>query len=227
MKLTFLGHSCVFIEDGSHRLIIDPFLTGNDTAAARAEEIQCDYVLLTHGHDDHVGDTPAIARSNGATIIAAFEIADHFGKQGLKTHGMNPGGARTFPFGRVKFTLAHHSSSLGVGDQRQYMGNPCGLLITIGNKTVYHAGDTALFLDMKLIGEMNPIDVAFLPIGDNFTMGVDDAAKAVEFLRPKIAVPVHYNTWPIIAADADDFAKKATAAGAQGKALKPGESLEL
>lgn len=227
MKLTYLGHSCVFIENGPHRLIIDPFLTGNETASAAADDIQCDYILLTHGHDDHVGDTPAIARRNDATVIANFEIAEYFSGQGLKTHGMYHGGAHRFPFGRVKFTIAHHGSSLGTGNGRIALGNPAGILITIDGKTIYHAGDTGLFLDMKLIGELDPIDVAFLPIGDNFTMGVDDAAKAVEFLKPRLAVPVHYNTWSIIAADGDAFARKASAAGSEGKALKPGESLEL
>jgi L-ascorbate metabolism protein UlaG (beta-lactamase superfamily) len=227
MKITYLGHSCVFIETGSHRLIIDPFLTGNENAAAKADDIRCDYILLTHGHDDHVGDAPAIAKRNEATLIANFEIADYFGGQGLKTHGMYIGGAHQFPFGRVKFTIAHHGSSLGTDKGRIYMGNPAGILLTLEGKTVYHAGDTGIFLDMKLIGEMDPIDLAFLPVGDNFTMGVDDAAKAVEFLKPRIAVPIHYNTWPIIAADPEEFARKATAAGAQGKALRPGESLEL
>lgn len=227
MKITYLGHSCLFVEEGDHRLIIDPFLTGNETAAAAAGEIECDFVLLTHGHDDHVGDTPEIARKNDATVIANYELAAYLDEQGLKTHGMYHGGAHHFPFGRVKFTLAHHGSSLGTDNGRIYMGNPAGLLVTIGGKTLYHAGDTGLFLDMKLIGEMDRIDVAFLPIGDNFTMGVDDAAKAVEFLRPRMAVPVHYNTWPIIEADPEDFARKASAAGADGRALKPGESLEL
>lgn len=227
MKLTYLGHSCIFIEEGPHRLIIDPFLTGNETATAAAKDIKCDFVLLTHGHDDHVGDAPEIVRQNDATLIANFEIADYFGKQGLNTHGMYHGGAHSFPFGRVKFTIAHHGSSLGTDEGRIAMGNPAGILITVGGKTIYHAGDTGLFLDMKLIGEMDKIDVAFLPIGDNFTMGIDDAAKAVEFLKPRIAVPVHYNTWPIIAADPEEFARKATAAGATGKALKPGEALEV
>lgn len=227
MKITYLSHSCVLIENGSHSLIIDPFLSGNDRAPVSPDEVKVDFILLTHGHDDHVGDTAKIAKANGATIVSNFEIADYFGGQGLKSHGMYHGGAYGFPFGRVKFTIAHHGSSLQTPEGRIAMGNPAGLLVTIEGKTLYHAGDTALFLDMQLIAERDPIDVAFLPIGDNFTMGVDDAAKAVEFLKPKIVVPIHYDTWPIIAADTDDFAKKAKAAGAEPRILKPGEVLEL
>jgi len=227
MKLTYLGHSCIFIESGEHRIIIDPFLTGNETASAKASDIKCDFILLTHGHDDHIGDTADIARANDATIVGNFEISEYFAAQGLKVHGMNPGGAHDFPFGRIKMTIAHHSSSLGTEKGRIYMGNPGGLLITIDGKTIYHAGDTALFLDMKLIGETSQIDVALLPIGDNFTMGIDDAVKACEFLKARQAVPIHYNTWPIIAADPHEFARKATAVGCDGKPLKPGESLEI
>src|SRR5690625_4545242 len=227
MKLTYLGHSCIFIESGEHRIIIDPFLTGNETASAKASGIKCDFILLTNGHDDHIGDTADIARANDATIVGNFEISEYFAAQGLKVHGMNPGGAHDFPFGRVKMTIAHHSSSLGTENGRIYMGNPAGLLIAIDGKTIYHAGDTALFLDMKLIGESQPIDLALLPIGDNFTMGIEDAVKACQFLKAKKAVPVHYNTWPIIAADSDEFARKATEAGTEGIALKPGESLDL
>jgi L-ascorbate metabolism protein UlaG (beta-lactamase superfamily) len=228
MKITYLGHSCVLIETTSHRLLIDPFLTGNTKAAAKAEDIECDYILLTHGHDDHVGDTVSIAKRTGATVIANHEIATYFADQGLQTTGMNIGGAQQFPFGRVKLTIAHHSSSLTTENGFLYMGNPVGILLTLDGKTIFHAGDTSLFLDMKLIGERNSIDLALLPIGDVFTMGIDDAVKAAEFLRAKAVLPVHYDTFPPIVADAHAFAEKLKASTqAIPHPLKPGESLTL
>lgn len=227
MKVIYLGHSALLLETGSHTLIIDPFLSGNDLAPVKPEEVKPDFILLTHGHEDHVGDTEAIARANGSTIIANFEIASYFGEKGLTTHGMYIGGQCTFPFGRVKMTIAHHGSSLGTPEGRVPMGNPAGLLITAGGKTVYHAGDTGLFLDMQLIGQLDAIDLAVLPIGDNFTMGPEDALKALEFLRPKAVLPVHYNTWPPIAADGDAFCREAEKQGIKGHALKPGEALEI
>ncbi len=220
----FLGHACIAITDGTHHLIIDPFLTGNSIAAAKQEDIKCDYILLTHGHGDHFGDTVAIAKRNNATVIANYELAMLCARQGLKIHPMNIGGAHNFKFGRVKFTIAHHGG--GYGDEASvYTGPPAGFLITMSGKTLYHSGDTALFYDMKLIGEMNQIDLAFLPIGDNFTMGIDDAVKAVEFLKPKKVVPIHYNTFPVINQDPQEFAKKVKSA--QVVILKPGESVEF
>ncbi len=219
----FLGHACITISDGKHNLIIDPFLTGNPHGAAKAEEIKCDYIILTHGHDDHFGDTPLIAKKNKAKVIASFELAMFCSKQGLDVHDMSVGGAHNFDFGRVKFTIAHHGS--GHGHYAEvYTGSPTGVLVTIGGRTLYHSGDTALFYDMKLIGEMNKIDIAFLPIGDNYTMGIDDAARAVELLHPKKVVPIHYNTFPVINQNPQEFAKKVTSA--EVVILKPGESVE-
>jgi L-ascorbate metabolism protein UlaG (beta-lactamase superfamily) len=219
-----MGHSCVSLTEGEHRLIIDPFLSGNDKAAARPEAIDVNYVLITHGHGDHLGDGVAIAKRTGATVIANYELANFCAKQGANIHPMHIGGAHTFPFGRVKLTIAHHGGGAGP-DASIYTGPPVGFLVTIGGKTVYHPGDTGLFLDMKLIGEMNQIDLAFLPIGDNFTMGIDDAVKAVEFLRPKRVVPFHYDTFPVIAADPKVFADKVK--GSQVSILKPGDSIEF
>jgi len=226
MRLTFEGHSCFLLEAGGARLLIDPFFTDNASAVRAADDVSCDYVIISHGHEDHSCDALAIARRCDATIIANYEIAEYFGAQGAKTHGMNPGGGHDFPFGRVKLTLAHHTSSLEAGLKPLYMGVACGLLLQAEGKRLYHAGDTALFMDMQLIGR-GGLDVALLPIGDNFTMGPDDALTALDFLQPKIAVPMHYNTWPEIAQDADAFAARAARAGHTVRALQAGESLEV
>ncbi len=226
-KATFLGHACVGLTDGTHKLIVDPFLTDNPQATVPADEIEVNYILTTHGHGDHLGDTVSIAKRTGATVIASFELANLCGRQGAEIHPMHIGGAHAFDFGRVKLTIAHHGGGAG-DDASIYTGPPVGFLITIGGKTVYHAGDTGLFIDMKLIGEMNSIDLAFLPIGDNFTMGIDDAVKAVEFLKPKKVVPIHYGTWPLIEVDPAEFASKVEKTKtAEVVILKPGESVEF
>ena len=226
MKITYHGHSCFLIETATARIVIDPFLTGNDLAVIKPEELKCDYILLSHGHEDHTGDAFAIAQANSATIVANYEIAEYFAARGAKTHGMNPGGAHRFPFGRVKLTIAHHTSSLNAGLAPLYMGVACGILVEADGKRLYHAGDTALFLDMQLIGK-GGLDAALLPIGDNYTMGPEDALDALDLLKPKIAVPMHYDTWAPIAQDADAFAKSAAARGHQVNALRPGQSIEL
>lgn len=226
MRLTFLGHSCFLVEIGPNRILIDPFLTGNPAAVARADDIRCDAILVSHGHDDHLGDAVAIARRNDALIVANYELAEYLAAKGARTHGMNPGGAHVFPFGRVKLTLAHHSSSAEAGLNPIYLGSPCGILLQAGGKTLYHAGDTALFLDMQLIGRAN-LDAALLPIGDNYTMGPDDALTALELLKPKLAVPMHYDTWPLLAQDATAFARRANEAGHVVHPLKPGETIAL
>ena len=220
----FLGQSCITIENGDHKIIIDPFLTGNPLAGAKQEEIECSHILLTHGHGDHFGDTIEIAKRNDAAIIATYELASFCGSKGLKFHPMHIGGAHDFDFGRVKLTIAHHGGGFGENAEI-YTGPPVGFLITMGGKTIYHAGDTGLFYDMKLIGEMNQIDLAFLPIGDNFTMGIDDAAKAVEFLKPEKVVPVHYNTFPLIEQDPEEFAGKVKMA--EVVVMNPGDSIEF
>jgi len=220
----FLGQSCITIQDSDHKIIIDPFLTGNPLAGAKQEDIECSHILLTHGHGDHFGDTIEIAKRNDATVIATYELASFCGSKGLNFHPMHIGGAYDFDFGRVKLTIAHHGGGFGENAEI-YTGPPVGFLITMGGKTIYNAGDTCLFYDMKLIGEMNQIDLAFLPIGDNFTMGINDAAKAVEFLKPEKVVPVHYNTFPLIEQDPQKFAEKVKTA--EAIIMNPGDTIEF
>jgi L-ascorbate metabolism protein UlaG (beta-lactamase superfamily) len=224
LTVTYLSHSCFLLDDGTHSLIIDPFLTGNPTASMPAEDIAVGFVVLTHAHGDHLGDGLAIAKANGATIIAVNELANYVAGKGAQAHNMHIGGAHVFPFGRLKFTIAHHGSS---GPEGQYMGEPAGVVITMGGKTFYHTGDTGLFLDMQLIGQRDTIDCMAAPIGDNFTMGIDDAVKAVEFVRPGLAIPIHYSTFPVIAADPHEFAAKVSAAGFNAHVMAFGERLTV
>lgn len=227
-KLTFLSHAAFLLETDDCRILIDPFLTGNPLALVKPETLRCDYVLVTHGHGDHIGDTVEIAKKNNATVISNYEIATWCGSQGLTVHPMHIGGAHDFPFGRVKLTIAHHGSGYQTDSGEMiYMGNPAGALITMAGKTIYHAGDTGLFYDMKLIGEMNSIDVALLPIGDNFTMGVDDAVKAVEFLNPKLTIPMHFKTFDVIDVDPQEFSDKVSAKGFEVQVLDSGGELAL
>jgi L-ascorbate metabolism protein UlaG (beta-lactamase superfamily) len=226
MRVTYFGHSCFLVETAKARLVLDPFFTGNPVCVTKAADVACDYVLLSHGHEDHTCDALELAQRNGATIVANYEIAEYFGTKGAKTHGLNPGGRFDFPFGRVKLTLAHHTSSLGDPAAPVYMGVACGLLVSADGRNLYHAGDTALFLDMQLIGRAG-IDLALLPIGDNFTMGPDDALDALDLIRPKLCVPIHYNTWPVIAQDAAAFSRRAAERGHAVRVLPPGGSIEL
>jgi L-ascorbate metabolism protein UlaG (beta-lactamase superfamily) len=223
MKITFHGHSCIQLDTGKDLIIIDPFLTGNPAAKTKPKDIKCNYVILTHGHADHFGDTIELSGENDATVIATAEIAYYLEKMHRKAHAMNLGGCYSFPFGTIRFTLAHHSSSLPDGS---YAGDPAGIILNIAGKTIYHAGDTALFYDMKLIGEMNKIDYAFLPIGDNFTMGPDEAVKAAEFLNADTIIPIHYNTFDLIKQDDKDFKRKIEAIGKKCIIMNSGDSIE-
>lgn len=208
MQISYHGHSIVKIETNGYTILFDPFITGNDLTDLRVEEQKPDVILLTHGHNDHVGDTIEIAKQSGALVIAPYELANYLSWQGVNTHPMHIGGSHQFDFGKVKLTQAFHGSSYVTADhQIIYTGMPSGILLSVEGKTIYHAGDTALFSDMKLIGELQPIDVAFLPIGDNFTMGPEDAARAAQFLNPKEIVPIHYNTFPVIEQDPQEFVK--------------------
>jgi L-ascorbate metabolism protein UlaG (beta-lactamase superfamily) len=221
--IRWLGHAAVGLDVGGQRILIDPFFTGNPAAAVGADQAQADFILVSHGHGDHVGDTIAIARRTGATVICNYEIAEWLQKQGVKVHGQQHGGGFNHPFGRVKLTLAFHGSMLPDGSNG---GNPCGFLITTKAGTkIYDAADTGLFGDMRLIGEEG-IDVALLPIGDNYTMGPDDALRAVKLLQPKRVIPIHYNTWPLIAQDAQTWAKRVQQeTPASVSVLAPGEEI--
>jgi len=230
MIVTFLGHACVKLEQDGHSLIIDPFLTGNSLAAASPSDIEAEHILLTHGHGDHVGDTVAIAKRTGAQVVGTPELAAFLGWQGVEnTVGMNIGGTYDLGYAKVKMVQAFHSSGYTLQDEQQivYLGMPTGLIITWGGHTILHAGDTGLFGDMKMIGDRHPIDLAFLPIGDYFTMGPEDALTAAEWLQAKQVVPVHYNTFSPIRQDAEAYAKTLGEKGIKGTVLKPGERLEL
>ncbi len=225
LKATFHGHSCVMVTDGNTNLIIDPFLDDNPQSDIKSDDVKVDFVLVSHGHGDHLGEAVKIAQNNKATVIAPYELANYIGSQGVENiHPMHIGGAHDFPFGRVKLTIAHHGSA--AGEDMKYTGNPCGFIITMGGKTMYHPGDTGLFLDMQLIGDMNDLDLAFLPIGDNFTMGIEDAVKAVEFLHPGKVVPMHYGTWELIDKKPKEFADKVKGNDTEIVIIKPGESVE-
>jgi L-ascorbate metabolism protein UlaG (beta-lactamase superfamily) len=225
-RVQWLGHACSLIESGGQRILIDPFLTGNPAAAITADTVPADFILISHGHGDHVGDSIAIAKRTGATVIANYEISLWLEKQGVqKAHGMQHGGGRTFPFGRVKLTLAFHGSMLPDGSNG---GNPCGFLLYLKDgKKIYAAQDTGLFGDMRLIGEEG-IDLAILPIGDNYTMGPDDALRAVKLIEPKRVLPIHYNTWDVISQDAAAWAERVKREmKTEPVVLKPGDSLEF
>jgi L-ascorbate metabolism protein UlaG (beta-lactamase superfamily) len=228
MKFTFLGHAACYLETASERFLFDPFLTGNPKASIGPEMINPTYILLTHGHADHLGDSVAISRRSSAPIITTFELSQWLEAQGARVEPLNHGGSHNFSFGRVGITIAFHSSSaIEEGGRPLYLGEPAGIVLETEGKTIYHAGDTALFSDMRLIAEETPIDLALLPIGDRFTMGPKQAKKAVEFLRPKMVVPVHYGTFPALTGDPHEFAKLAKETGAEIHILRPGESFNF
>jgi len=229
-KVTWFGHSAIQLQDGKHRILIDPFISGNPVAPLTSGQVQkSDFILVTHGHSDHLGDTIALAKRDKCTVIATWELAKYLEKKGVNVHPMSTGGAHDFSFGRVKVTPALH----GCGGDPDPDGDvvppnsPVGYLIHFGKKVVYHAGDTALFTDMKLIGEKTPINLACLPIGDNFTMGVEDAARANEFLNAERCLPIHFNTWDIIKVDPKAFAFKIEKQGKKCLLPKPGEEIEI
>ena len=225
-KLTYLGHSCFTLQDEKHKIIFDPFLSGNPLAKISPEEIKVEAILLSHGHGDHLGDAINIARENNALIVAPFELAMFCQKKGADVHPMHIGGSHVFDFGKVKLTIAHHGSAF-IDEDITYTGNPCGFVVNFAGKNVYHSGDTGLFMDMKLIGEMNKLDLALIPIGDNFTMGVEDATKAVEFLNPGVVIPMHFDTFDVIKQNPQVFADRLKGSKTRVQILKIGESYNL
>lgn len=220
LSLTFLGHAGFLLDDDSVRLVVDPFLSGNPRAACTVEELQCDAIALTHGHADHVGDTLAIAAANDAVVIANFELANWAASQGVeRVEAGNPGGRISFSWGSISFTHAFHSSSY----EGQYMGMPCGLVISMGGTVFYHAGDTGIFGDMRLIGELYRPDIVALPIGDRFTMGPELASRAADLVAAPTAIPIHYATFPPLVQTADEF--RPTTASV--RVMEPGETWRI
>jgi L-ascorbate metabolism protein UlaG (beta-lactamase superfamily) len=221
----WLGHGCWSVETGGQSILIDPFLNDSPTAPLKADAVKADFVLVSHGHFDHVADAAAVAKRTRATVVANYEICEWLAKQGVeRTQPMNVGGGIDLPFGRVKMTIAHHSSVLPDGTDG---GNPGGFLLTVEGKRIYFSCDTGLFYDMKLIGAAG-LDLAVLPIGDRFTMGPDDAVEAVKLLAPKRVAPSHYNTWPPIAQDPKAWAAKVKAeTKAEPVVVAPGETITL
>jgi L-ascorbate metabolism protein UlaG (beta-lactamase superfamily) len=227
MRLTWYSHSCFLLETAAHRLLFDPWLDTNPAAPLRAAEVRCDVILCSHAHEDHSADVLPIARANRATVVAPYELANYFAARGATTIDLMQGGAISLPFGRVKLTPAIHSSALEQPDGRNLpLGSAAGFLVTAEGRTLYHAGDTALFGDMRFITR-GGLDVALLPIGDRYTMGIEDALLALDLLCPRLTIPMHYDTHADIRVDAADFAKRAASIGHTVKLLRPGESVTL
>ncbi len=225
--ITYIGHSAFILESEGYVVAVDPFITGNPTATISADDVNPTTILITHAHNDHVGDAVALAERTGAGIITTVELANFLSKKGVNATGMNFGGTTNFDGGTVKITPAWHSSSYTDGDQVVANGIPAGMLVTFAGKKIYFAGDTCLFLDMQLIGEAG-LDLAVLPIGDFYTMGPEDALRAAKFLRPKAVLPCHYNTFPPIKQDGEAWGKTLEEqTSAKAVVLKPGESWEF
>lgn len=224
-KLTWYGHAALGLETDGHKVIVDPFLTGNPAASISPDDVEAEFILVSHGHGDHLGDTVPIAKRTGATVISVNEIAVWLENQGVKSHGQHIGGGFHYPFGYLKLTLALHGSELPDGSSG---GNPCGFLLTTKDgKKIYLAQDTGLFGDMQLIGDEG-IDLAVVPIGDNYTMGPDDALRAVKLVRPKTVIPIHYNTFDLIAQDANAWAERVRKeTDSEVVVLDPGQSYSL
>lgn len=224
MNIRFLGHSAIEINSGSTSILVDPFISGNPVCPVKPEELNPTHILLTHFHGDHVGDTEELAKRTGALVIGGFDGVAPMQGRGIRVHGMALGGKYHFDFGMVRMTMAFHGSgALGA--------HPNGYVIHIGGKRIYHAGDTCLFSDMKLLNgviEEPGIDLALLPVGDNFTMGPEDAAVAVEWIAPRVVIPIHWGTFPVLLQDPTEFSRRVQSSGkARVVVLRPGETYAL
>ena len=225
MKLRYFSHSSFQITTANgHVILIDPFLDDNPTSPVKSTDVSADFIVLTHAHGDHIGDAFKIAERTNPLFICVNELANYCADKGFRAHNMHIGGSNNFDFGRLKFTIAHHGS---MTPDNSYGGEPAGVILTIDGKSLYHTGDTVLFYDMKLIGEMTPIDYMLLPIGDNFTMGITDAVKAVELTDPQFAIPMHYNTFPVIEADPHEFRKQVEAIGKKAVVMDFGAEIDI
>jgi L-ascorbate metabolism protein UlaG (beta-lactamase superfamily) len=224
LSVKFLGHSCFTATDGHSSIIIDPYLTGNPKSPVTPDQIKVDAILVTHGHSDHLGDAIDIAKANNVPIIAVSELASYCRERGCKTHPLQVGGGYDFDFGRVKLTPALHGSSLVEDGQIIYLGLACGLVVSMGERTFYHAGDTGLFGDMKLIGELNNLELAMLPIGGNYTMDIDDAVIAARWSQAANIIPMHYDTFETIRTDPQVFADRLAEEHINCRILSPGET---
>ena len=224
MKIKYFAHSAFQITTEKFKILIDPFLTGNPNNVVNPDDVMADFIILTHAHGDHLGDSFNIAKKCNSLFICVNELANYCASKGFRAHNMHIGGSHVFDFGRVKFTIAHHGS---ITPDNQYAGEAAGVLLTIDGKTIYHTGDTGLFYDMKLIGEMNKVNLMLLPIGDNFTMGIEDAVKAVEFVKPELVIPMHYNTFSVIETDPFLFKNKCEEKGFKTRVLNFGEEITL
>jgi len=227
MRLTSYGHACFRVEAAEQRFVFDPYLKENPHGRVDLARVPCDFILCSHAHEDHIADALELAKMHDATIVAPYELAEHFGALGAKTLDLMPGGGVNFPWGRIQMTPAIHSSALEKpGGENIAMGSPCGYLVRVGDQSVYHAGDTALFSDMALIGR-GGLDLALIPIVDRYTMGPADAIEALNLLRPKLAVPMHYDTLEKIRQNPHAFAKNALAAGHTVRVMGAGETIEV
>lgn len=227
MKITYHGHSCIQLTIGDKSLIIDPFLRGNPQAVVKPKDIKVDAILLTHAHIDHILDAEPIAKANEAPIVAIVELATYLSWKGLQTIDMNMGGTVDLGFATAKMIQAFHSSGIAIPEEQRiiYGGMPAGFIVRAEGKTILHTGDTALFGDMKMIGDRHDIDIAFIPIGDHYTMGPEDALQAAEWFGAKLVIPVHYDTFPPIRQDSEAFVQQLADKGMNGLVMKPGDTI--